>query len=290
MIIIKILGSCSGYKHLPSWNSKFVVTDGDNYTHAIVFQHSQMSVPKLDIPKERVIGVACEPPPYIIDVGNMGLNKAEFFYQLKSRIGYFLVGGVDNRHIPRELPFTELHVNAFDAGMVGFQAEKKKTISMMISQKSFVSSWKNRAPGYDYRRKLVNNILHHNLPVDIYGNGCAYLPSDKRVKGEFVGGEPYKDYRYTIAIENFSYPHYISEKALIPIRYNTIPVYWGCKNINKYYKNSCVQLSGNLTQDLRLILDITRRPQKYRRSLKAAQNDILFKNNVISRAIQIWKH
>ena len=35
MIIIKILGSSSKYKHLPSWNSKFVVTDGDNYTHAI---------------------------------------------------------------------------------------------------------------------------------------------------------------------------------------------------------------------------------------------------------------
>ena len=92
MIIIKILGSGSGYKHLPSWNSKFVVTDGDNYTHAIFFQHSQKSIPKLNIPKENVIGVACEPPPYIINIGNMGLNKAEFFNQLKSRIGFFLVG------------------------------------------------------------------------------------------------------------------------------------------------------------------------------------------------------
>ncbi len=61
------------------------------------------------------------------------------------------------------------------------------------------------------------------------------------------------------------------------------------KNINKYYRNSCVELSGNLTQDLRLILDITKHPQKYRRSLKAAKNDILFKNNVITKAIQIWK-
>ena len=42
-------------------------------------------------------------------------------------------------------------------------------------------------------------------------------------------------HRFTIAFENASAEHYVSEKILHPLLVGSIPVYWGCPRIAEYY-------------------------------------------------------
>ena len=78
---------------------------------------------------------------------------------------------------------------------------------------------------------LIKN-LETNLDIHIYGRGCEEYGNDERIKGRFEDKEPYENYLYHIVIENESQEHYISEKILNCYSYDTIPIYWGCKNID----------------------------------------------------------
>lgn len=44
-----------------------------------------------------------------------------------------------------------------------------------------------------------------------------------------------KDYKFTIAFENQSFPGYITEKISHPLAVGSIPIYWGCKEAADYY-------------------------------------------------------
>ena len=41
-----------------------------------------------------------------------------------------------------------------------------------------------------------------------------------------------KDYKFTISVENSVHPDYISEKFMNAIAFNTVPIYYGGKNIS----------------------------------------------------------
>jgi hypothetical protein len=111
-----------------------------------------------------------------------------------------------------------------------------------------------------------------NLPIDIYGRGTKqYSAKTKNIKGEFENTEPYKNYLFTISIENFTSNHYFSEKLMTPLMYNCMPIYFGCKNINQYIEN-IINLTGNLKFDLNLIYDIINYPQKYYRKTITDKN------------------
>ena len=42
-------------------------------------------------------------------------------------------------------------------------------------------------------------------------------------------------YKFTIAFENYSYPHYITEKIWRPFLVGSIPIYWGCPKIAQIF-------------------------------------------------------
>ena len=126
--------------------------------------------------------------------------------------------------------------------------EKTKMLSMMISEKASQS-------GHQYRHELVQAILQTNLPIDIYGRGCKYYEhlNDPRIRGEFNEREPYNDYQFHICIENCQTNHYFSEKIMNSLLANTIPIYMGCRNIDSYFPNMVLSLSGNAAQDIQML-------------------------------------
>ena len=72
---------------------------------------------------------------------------------------------------------------------------------------SMVLSHKRDLPGHKYRHKLASYILHHNLPIHIYGNGTIkgkyQTFKSGRIKGPFDNQrEPYEEYLFTISIES----------------------------------------------------------------------------------------
>jgi hypothetical protein len=110
-------------------------------------------------------------------------------------------------------------------------------------------SEKRQAPGHRLRHILAQHILKTpGLPVDIYGRGCRFyrplIAGDRRLKGEFQGKEPFLAYRFHIAVENYSFSDYFSEKVIDPLLCESTPLYWGCKNIDKYFPNSVHVFTG----------------------------------------------
>ena len=80
--------------------------------------------------------------------------------------------------------------------------------------------------GHQFRLDCLNKIQQENLNVDLYGRGINEI--DSKLQG-------LKDYRFCIAMENDYANNYFTEKLLDCMLSGTIPIYHGCKNIEKYF-------------------------------------------------------
>ncbi len=58
--------------------------------------------------------------------------------------------------------------------------------------------------------------------------GRGYLPFDHKCDG--LG-----PYRYSVVIENVQERNYFSEKLVDTILCNTVPIYWGCPNLDRFF-------------------------------------------------------
>lgn len=252
-------------------DKQIYITTEDDYTHAIIL-NTEMPVLK-NIPKENVIGFAYEPPIFL----GLSLEFVEYAQRYISR--YFIGNKYD---LPE--PFEEFYSYMLYTKPPLYLSPKiTNSMSIMVSTKSTAS-------GHRYRHLLVQRILSTNLPIDIYGNGCicyrevvnniqdltpsdsifSFLPRhrvDKRIKGEFATIEPYETYDFHICIENFKTSHYFSEKIINPLLCSTTPVYWGCENIDTYFPNSAIFLTGIIDNDLEIIRNILLNPSNYKKTI-----------------------
>jgi hypothetical protein len=236
-------------------NKLVYITNDDDYTHAIIL-NTAMPLLKADIPKENVVGLAFEPIYFL------GLNSAFVDYAQKY-IGKYFIG--DKFNLPS--PFLEGFTYMWHISPLKVVPNKTKLMSIMISEKGV-------APGHKYRYKLVNAILQSNLPIDIYGRGCAnFNKDDNRLKGEFKEKEPYEDYFFHIAIENYQCAHYFSEKIINPLHCSSMPIYLGCKNITQYFSDNIICLTGDLNNDMQLLTSILNAPMKYYKKINAKDLD-----------------
>lgn len=246
------------------YGETYIFTNDDNYTHAFIHN---TAMPKLTIPKENVIGMAFEPIEYL-NLTHQFVNYA------KHHIGKYFIGS--NAEMLGK-PFINHYGYMWHMTPINYIPVKNKTLSIMVSRK-------NQAPGHIYRHYLVKEILKTNLPIDIWGNGCIYYKNikDNRIKGDFKESEPYKDYLFHICIENFNKDHYFSEKITNTLLCSTTPVYMGCSNINSYFPNKVISLTGELQNDLILLRKICDNPTYYKKNIdyKEILNNISIENTV----------
>jgi hypothetical protein len=250
-------------------------------------------MPKLkNIPKENVIGFAFEPPIFL------GLSL-EFVEYAEKYIHKYYIG--DKYDLPDV--FVEKRSFMWHITPLKYIPEKQNIISIMVSEK-------NEAPGHKYRHMLVQRILSMNLPIDIYGRGCdlynsykntndssnqsnsifPFLPKkqnkDPRIKGSFNELEPYESYQFHICIENYKTSHYLSEKIINPLLCGTVPIYWGCKNINSYFPNNVIQLSGVIDTDIKLLTNIIKNPEQYKLNIDV--NNIKDRVNLLKNLDEVF--
>lgn len=143
--------------------------------------------------------------------------------------------------------------------------KKNKLINFVYSNKISY-----RTPLYSYRHKLGETILQNNISIDIYGKSTINLkkifPEKKNIKHSFNCKDIhkiYENYKFSIVIENTREPEYFSEKIISPLLCGCIPIYLGCTNINNYFKDYVIHLSGNIKNDINLINNIINNPDKY---------------------------
>jgi hypothetical protein len=229
-------------------DKEIYITDGDDYTHVVILN---IYMPNIGhIPKQNVIGLAMEPPQFMY-------FSPEFREYAKKHIGKYFLGDCEMHGLGE--PFVE------HFGFVGHQPPnymiplKPNLMSIMISDKRF-------APGHIYRHQIAEEILKSDLPIDIFGRGCQfYSQSDPRIKGGFTSEKDMLDsYKFNICIENHRSNHYFSEKAIDPLAHSATPIYLGCYNIESYFPECYIHLTGYLEKDMELIRDIVAYPEKYR--------------------------
>ena len=113
---------------------------------------------------------------------------------------------------------------------------KRKMISMIFSNKTFVS-------GHALRHEIYKNF--NNGLIDFYGSGCN---NQIKMKDDAI-----KDYAFSIVIENSKTENYFTEKLIDCFSYGTVPIYWGAKNIEKFFHINSI-LTFDTLEDLEKII------------------------------------
>jgi len=233
------------------YNVTYRFTFDDDYTHAILLNKI---MPQLTIPKENVIGLAHEPPKFLnlCETENENIDR-QFINYVTKYVGKYYIG--EKYNLPEE--FIEHYGFIGHDSIPRMPIHKNKLMSLMISDKLF-------APGHIYRHQLTKAIIDNNFPIDIYGRGCEFYEPNNLLKGKFDGNAHIENYLFHISIENTQHPDYFSEKVTNPLLYGTNVLYLGCSNIHKYFgENGIILLTGNVADDINLILSVLNDWQKY---------------------------
>jgi hypothetical protein len=248
---IEVYNRISELKNDKLFGTKYCFVTTDDYTHAVIINTAMP--PNLNIPKENVVGIAFEPIQFL------GLTH-NFLEYAKKYIGTYFIGEKPKDLLP-DL-FKESYGYMWHMTPLVEKPIKKNIMSLMVSNKL-------SAEGHKYRHILCARILASDLPIDIFGRGCSIYAykKDPRVKGNFNGDEPYLSYVYHIAIENFRTPHYFSEKITNTLLCETVPVYLGCKNIDQYFPEKVIHLSGDVDMDMKLLREICEKPHLYKKQI-----------------------
>lgn len=113
------------------------------------------------------------------------------------------------------------HINrSYDQLVVESVPHKSKSLSWVTTNKKIF-------PGHKRRMKFFEYISESDsISVDLYGRGINVI-ADK-----FDALSPYK---YSLAIENSSSNNYWTEKISDCLLSYTLPIYYGCTNLSKYF-------------------------------------------------------
>lgn len=116
--------------------------------------------------------------------------------------------------------------------------EKTKDVSILLSSKKSTR-------GHRLRHEVIER---YGDKVDVFGLDHRVTPL-----------EALADYRYSIIIENEKSRYWFTEKLIDCLSVGTIPIYWGCPDIENFFDASgIIEFDG--TADLSNILDWLRHP------------------------------
>lgn len=94
---------------------------------------------------------------------------------------------------------------------------------------SLIASNKRSQVGHRLRHRIVKWAAGASVDMDVMGRG--YMPFATKSDG-------LAPYRYSVVIENVREPNYFSEKLLDAVLCRTVPIYWGCPNIEDFLDTS----------------------------------------------------
>lgn len=155
---------------------------------------------------------------------------------------------------------------------------KNMPLPQKQSDMSMICSSKTMMPGHIGRYKFYQMLKEH-FPdkIDFYGSGIKYI-EDK--------ADAISPYRFHICIENSSVDDYWTEKIADAILGYSVPVYFGCTNIESYFPKEaiiCIDIK-NHKETYNTIAEILSNPvriyEKKLPYLKEARQLLLEKYNI----------
>jgi hypothetical protein len=201
-----------GFSRYIEWDRYNFGLDTHFYTHNSMFETMGKPIKQYGMLIESEIIV---PNDYKIFEKNRGLeNDFDLIFTYSDKI---LTTVKNARYVPY---YIKSQYNATELGRGGEQYKyKTKNISV-------IASGKKKVPMHRYRNAIAMQCKTSQL-ADAYGqfDGGRY----------FETYEPYKDYRFSIAIENEITPYGFTEKITNCFAAMTIPIYLGATKIDKLF-------------------------------------------------------
>lgn len=142
---------------------------------------------------------------------------------------------------------------------------KPKIVEEIVVEKTRFCNMVISNPRAKYRIEFFK-ILNNIKKVDSGGSVLNNIGHKVKDKLEFI-----RQYRFTMAFENSSYPGYTTEKIFEPMKVNSIPVYWGNKDIGKEFNTKSfinVQDFSTLQEAAEFVVSIDDDKDKYKHMLK----------------------
>ena len=99
---------------------------------------------------------------------------------------------------------------------------------------SIIASGKRVLTGHNLRHRIIEDS---EGKIDTFGNGYTYIKD--KIEG-------LKDYRYHFTIENCKRDYWFTEKLIDCFITGTIPIYWGCPSIGKFFNTNGMIIFDNL--------------------------------------------
>lgn len=99
---------------------------------------------------------------------------------------------------------------------------------------SWITSARTNHPEHLNRLAFIDYLKNNEFDFDLFGRGF------EPIANKYDGIAPYN---YSIAAENYVNKDYFTEKIVDIFLSNTMPIYYGCPNIDKYFpKESYIQI------------------------------------------------
>jgi hypothetical protein len=192
------------------WNNvQFYVDSAVEECHAW-FVYSGLTRPETTrCPRQNTVFVTGEPP-------SQKMHDPKWLQQFSHVISF-----------RRDLPHSRVHRS--HTGLPWHIGRSYDEFAVPVSHKSkvlsLIASTTDGTAGHRRRLDFVRR-LRERSHIDVFGRGLRELPRK---------WEGLADYRYSIAIENCSYPDYWTEKIADCFLAEAIPFYYGCPNIGNYF-------------------------------------------------------
>lgn len=139
-------------------------------------------------------------------------------------------------------PWEEGHENWNFDNIQNYKFEKNKNICSFVSNRGIGEEDFDLNCLYGKRTKLISENYKKLDFVDFYGWGNE----DNLKPHVSKKWDGLKSYKFCLTIENSHEKNYISEKFYDCILTNTIPIYFGCNNIQDYWTENSYILLDNI--------------------------------------------
>lgn len=161
---------------------------------------------------------------------------------------------------------------------------------------SFLRGNKLQSFGHSIRHQIYNRRGEIKTPIQFWDtlnmSTIHEVNRENKVKS-------FHQYMFSLCIENTAHPGYFTEKITDCILYKTIPVYWGCPDIENYYDprgmfrfttaDEAIELLSSLTQEdyysrLEYVEDNYKKAFEYKDYIHTIKNQIkqVFNHNNIA--------
>lgn len=123
--------------------------------------------------------------------------------------------------------------------LYGTKFVDENNIPIINNKISFIVGNKLYTDGHKLRHDIYYNFNKINKNLDIYISSAA--PIENLYNNKYIGKELYSkndllnNYSYHLCIENSRQYNYFTEKIMDCFQTMTVPIYWGCPNIEDYF-------------------------------------------------------